>query len=101
MVLGTIPGLGRELLVVATDCAPETALANDKRRWEIETLFAARMSRGFDLKDSHLVHPERIAKLLAVPAIAFAFAHATGQQRTKHRQIIIGARARRAQPIFP
>jgi hypothetical protein len=89
-----------ELLVVATNCDPETALANYKRRWEIETLFAACKSRGFNLEDSHLTHPERIAKLLAVLAIAFAFAHATGQWRAKHRQIIIRTHARKAQSIF-
>lgn len=89
-----------ELLVVATNTEPKTALALYKRRWEIETLFAAVKSRGFNLEDTHLVHPERIAKLLAVLALAFAFAHATGQWRAKHRQIVIRTHNRRAQSIF-
>ena len=89
-----------ELLVVATNTEPKTALAHYKRRWEIETLFAAVKSRGFNLEDTHLVHPERIAKLLAVLALAFAFAHATGQWRAKHRQIVIRTHTRRAQSIF-
>ena len=89
-----------ELLVVATNSEPKTALANYKRRWQIETLFAALKSRGFNLEDTHLLHPERIAKLLAVLAIAFAFAHATGQWRATCREIVIRAHTRRAQSIF-
>ena len=89
-----------ELLVVATNTEPKTALAHYKRRWEIETLFAAVKSRGFNLEDTHLVHPERIAKLLTVLALALAFAHATGQWRAKHRQIVIRTHTRRAQSIF-
>lgn len=89
-----------ELLVVATNTEPKSALANYKRRWTIETLFAACKSRGFNLEDTHLVHPERIAKLMAVLALAFAFAHATGQWRAKHRRISIKTHTRRAQSIF-
>ncbi len=89
-----------DLLVVATNTDPKTALANYRRRWDIETLFAACKSRGFNLEDTHLVHPERIAKLMAVLALAFAFAHATGQWRAKHRQIVIKTHTRRAQSIF-
>ena len=66
-----------DLLVVATNTDPKTALAKYRRRWDIETLFAACKSRGFNLEDTHLVHPERIAKLMAVLALAFALAHAT------------------------
>jgi hypothetical protein len=65
-----------------------------------QTLFADLKSRGFNLEDTHLLPPERIAKLLAVLAIAFAFAHATGQWRAKFREIVIRAHTRRAQSIF-
>src|SRR4051794_9522120 len=37
---------------------------------------------------------------LAVLAVAFAFAHATGEWQAKHRPIIIKAHKRRAQSIF-
>src|SRR3954449_7769709 len=78
-----------ELLVVATNTDPKSALAHYRRRWEIETLFAATKTRGFNLEDTHIVHPDRIGKLLAVLAVAFAFAHATGEWQAKHRPIII------------
>ena len=89
-----------DLLVVATNTDPKTALAHYRRRWEIETLFAATKTRGFNLEDTHIVHPDRIGKLLAVLAVAFAFAHATGEWQAKHRPIIIKAHKRRAQSIF-
>jgi DDE family transposase len=89
-----------ELLVVATNTDPKIALAHYRRRWEIETLFAATKTRGFNLEDTHLVHPDRIGKLLAVLAVAFAFAHATGEWQAKQRPIILKTHNRRAQSIF-
>jgi hypothetical protein len=89
-----------DLLVVATNTDPKIALAHYRRRWEIETLFAATKTRGFNFEDTHLIHPDRIGKLLAVLAVAFAFAHATGEWQAKHRPIIIKTHKRRAQSIF-
>ena len=92
--------VSRDLLVVATNTDPKIALAQCRRRWAIETLFAATKTRGFNLEDTHLIHPDRIGKLLAVLAVAFAFAHATGEWQAKHRPIIIKAHKRRAPSIF-
>jgi hypothetical protein len=89
-----------DLLVVATNTDPKIALAHYRRRWEIETLFAATKTRGFNFEDTHIIHPDRIGKLLAVLAVAFAFAHATGEWQAKHRPIIIKTHKRRAQSIF-
>src|SRR3982751_3875530 len=89
-----------DLLVVATNTDAKVALAQYRRRWEIETLFAATKTRGFNFEDTHLVHPDRIGKLLAVLAVAFAFAPATGEWQAKHRPIIIKTHNRRAQSIF-
>ena len=43
-----------ELLIVVTNDAPEEALAIYAQRWQIETLFAALKTRGFNLED-HLL----------------------------------------------
>ena len=91
--------VSRDLLVVATNTDPKIALAHCRRRWEIETLFAATKTRGFNVEDTHIIHPDRIGKLLAVLAVAFAFAHATGEWQAKHRPIIITTHKRRAQSI--
>src|SRR3954447_9094062 len=39
---------------------PKSALAHYRRRWAIETLFAATKTRGFNFEDTHLIHPDRI-----------------------------------------
>ena len=43
-----------------------------RQRWEIETLFAALKSRGFDLEETHLTEPDRIRKLLGVLALTYS-----------------------------
>ena len=44
-----------ELLILATDRHPQTALADDRQRWGIETLFAALKTRGFNLESTHFL----------------------------------------------
>ena len=67
------------LLIIATTDHPEQALEDYARRWEIETLFAALKKRGFRFEDTHLSEPERIGRLIALLAIAFAWAYHTGE----------------------
>jgi len=40
-----------------------------KQRWEVETLFAALKSRGFDLEATHVTKPSRIRRLIALLAL--------------------------------
>jgi hypothetical protein len=71
-----------------TDRATEPALLADyRRRWGIETLFGALKSRGFDLEATHVVrYPERLERLLGPLALAFTWAHRTGQWVAEHVQ---------------
>lgn len=82
--------LGREnepeYLLVLTNAKAEEALALYRRRWEIETLFGALKSRGFDLEATHLRDPERIEKLLAILSLAFIWAHLVGLWRHEHEK---------------
>ena len=89
-----------ELLIVVTNAKPDDALDQYAKRWEIETLFAAYKTRGFNLEDTHLVDPERIAKILAVLAVAFCWAHAVGEWKNAHKPIPIKKHGRRAASIF-
>ncbi len=88
------------LLVLATNCNPKTALADYKKRWQIETLFAACKTRGFNLEDTHITHPMRIKKIMAVLAIAFCWAHKTGEWQSEKRPIKIKTHKRKAQSMF-
>jgi hypothetical protein len=55
-----------ELLVVATQSAPKSAIADYAKRWGIETLFGMFKTCGFCLESTHLNDPERLSKLLAL-----------------------------------
>lgn len=68
-----------ELLVLACNAEPRKALRRYAQRWQIETLFAALKTRGFNLEDTHLMMPERLSKLLALLALAFTWAHLVGE----------------------
>ena len=62
-------------------CAGEKPLDLYRRRWEIESLFAAMKSRGLNLETTHVTTPERIARLVGLLALAFVWAHLVGQKR--------------------
>jgi hypothetical protein len=52
-----------------------------RKRWEIETLFAALKSRGYDLEETHLTEPDRIQRLIGLLALTFAWTHIVGEKR--------------------
>ncbi|WP_084684842.1 IS4 family transposase [Methylohalobius crimeensis] len=83
-----------ELLIVATHGAPQSeAFTAYGQRWEIETLFGALKSRGFNLEDTHLTHPDRLSKLLALLALAFAWSWRTGEVLTEQKPIEVKKRS--------
>jgi IS4 transposase len=55
-----------DYVILITEHSPHCAMADYKRRWEIETLFGCLKSRGFDFEETHLTESERIEKLLAL-----------------------------------
>ncbi len=70
-----------EYLLLLMGRNPEEAIDRYRRRWEIETLFGALRSRGFDLEATHLRVPGRIRKLMALLSLAFIWAHLVGLWR--------------------
>ncbi len=89
-----------ELLIIATNHAPHTALADYRLRWGIETLFAALKTQGFNLESTHFCHPDRLSKLLALLALAFCWAMLTGLWQHQLRPLAIKAHGRRAKSLF-
>lgn len=57
-------------------------------RWEIESMFGCLKSKGFNFEDTHLIKRERIKKMVAVLALAFCWAHRTGEWRNQNEKII-------------
>ena len=70
--------LERDYLIVVSNTSAQQALEIYRLRWGIEVLFAALKSRGFNFEETHLVDRERIAKLVALLALAFTWAHLVG-----------------------
>jgi len=60
-VTGTCLMSGESLIILSPDASRVTAILDDyKRRWEIETLFKASKSQGFDFEATHLTMLDRI-----------------------------------------
>lgn len=89
-----------ELLIIATNRRPKTALIDYRLRWGIETLFAALKTRGFNLESTHFCHTERLSKLMALLALAFCWAMLTGLWQHQHNPIPLKAHGRRAKSLF-
>jgi hypothetical protein len=69
-----------DFLFIASSGAPQAeALDAYADRWQVETPFGALKSRGFNLEDTHLTDPKRLAKLMGLLALAFAWTYRTGE----------------------
>ncbi len=74
-----------ELVVLVCNAEPDKALLRYSRRWEIETLFSALKTRGFNLEDTHMTSAKRLDNLLALLALAscalegITWAHLVGE----------------------
>jgi hypothetical protein len=96
---GCYLGKGEYLILVAPGFV-EKPHEDFAKRWEIETLFGALKSRGFNLEDTHLTEPERLSKLLALLAIAFCWAHQVGEWRATQQPLKIKKHGYKAQSTF-
>ena len=72
--------------IVALSEAPTVHRAFDYGlRWGIEAMFSDFKSRGFGLEDSQIRHPDRLARLLLVMALALHWAVSTGMWEATHQ----------------
>lgn len=67
-------GSNIEFVIIATYSYDPQTLTVYKYRWQIETMFSALKTSGFNLEDTHLNDLERISKLLSLLCIAFIWA---------------------------
>jgi hypothetical protein len=77
-VVGTLTDDG-ELLVLVTQKRPSRALRIYRQRWQIECLFKALKSSGFNLEDTHITSPTRLEALFGVLAIGVAWCIVVGE----------------------
>ena len=78
-----------DFLIIATNQEASGAINIYAKRWEIETLFGCLKSKGFHFEETRIIKRERIKKLIAVLAIAFCWAHLTGEWSHRHEKAIL------------
>lgn len=79
--------LEEEWLFVASPHQCSKVLDWYKQRWEIETLFKALKTQGFNLEDTHLSSAEKLERLLALLSIAFVWCYKAGVHLDKQKPI--------------
>ena len=68
-----------ELLIIVTNGNPKQSLDFYAQRWEIEMLFSALKTTGFDLETTHLNQTQRIDTLLLLLMLALVWSHTIGE----------------------
>ena len=58
-----------------------------QKRWEIETMFGALKSRGFNFEESKINEEEKVGKLMAFLSISFVWSILAGEYRSKQQPI--------------
>lgn len=90
-----------EFLILVSFKKPEQALAYYKQRWQIETLFKAMKSSGFNIEDTHVTALDRLEKLILLTMIAFVWCYKIGDHiDRKIKPVKIKTHGRRAVSIF-
>ena len=92
--------IANDYLIVITTEAPETALNDYAKRWQIETLFGCLKSRGFNFEDTHLTKLDRISKLLGLLTLALCWCLLVGEWEHMQKPIAIKKHGRRAKSLF-
>lgn len=89
-----------ELLVLITDRCLSRAVLTYAQRWEIECLYGALKSRGFDFESTHVTDPDRIERLFGLLAVALVWAHRVGELVSSLKPIKVKKHGRRAVSVF-
>lgn len=89
-----------EYLIVASFECNQKALAFYKQRWQIETMFKALKSNGFNLEKTHIESVKALDKLLYMIALAFVWAYLNGIYNHQIKPIKILKHGYKAISIF-
>lgn len=90
-----------EYLILVAYSQNSLSLEVYRKRWQIEMMFKAFKSAGFNLENTHINDYERLDTLIRVMAIAFIWAYNTGiYLHEQVKPIIIKKHGRKAVSIF-
>lgn len=70
-----------EYLIVASHQYNTQTMDYYRERWQIETMFKAFKTAGFNLEDTHVTEYDRLDKILCIVALAFLWAYKVGIYR--------------------
>ena len=65
------------------------SLETYRKRWEIETMFGALKTKGFNFEESKITQKEKVEKLMALLSLSFMWAIAAGIFRSKNESIAV------------
>jgi hypothetical protein len=92
--------LEKEWLLIASNRFDKNVFDIYKQRWQIETLFKALKTQGFQLENTFVTDKEKIAKLLALLSIAFAWCYLAGIWLHEQKPIRICKNGKREYSFF-
>ncbi len=74
-----------ELQIIASYDNPQRAIKVYKERWQIESIFKAFKTSGFNLEDTHITDFSRLSKLLGLVMLAYTISYIVGLH--KHQKV--------------
>ncbi len=75
-------------------------LADYKKHWQIETMFKALKSKGFNFEEMNLVDDKKIEKLIIILSLAYCWAYLVGIYKNEQKPIKLKTHKRKECSIF-
>lgn len=88
-----------DVILLSSEAGPD-ALSTYAKRWAIESLFQSLKTRGFKLEATRLEDDERVERLLALLALAFAFAYRVGEWLAEKTPLRLKQHGRKEKSVF-
>ena len=66
------------LLILVSDYHGKASFDQYRKRWEIETLFSAMKTIGFNWEDTHMTEPDHLSNILFILTIALVWSYRQG-----------------------
>ena len=90
-----------DMLIIVSFNKPQEAIDYYQKRWQIETLFKALKSSGFNLEDTHVTQLDRLERMILLTIIAFTWCYKIGDYIDQYiTPIKIKTHGRRAVSLF-
>ncbi len=91
----------QDYLIIVSFNKPEESLFYYQKRWQVETLFKAFKSSGFNIEDTHVTDQKRLEKLFMIVMIALVWCYKIGDYLHEEvKPIKIKKHQRRAFSVF-